>query len=522
MITLGPGIDVTATNPNNRIMLDGIFEAPQDGDRMIKFLPEEIQFCEYDATTQQWILTGATTSRATLKAGRQIGYGDSGTFPAFRILKEGNLFFIPPANGINSDSSQMELTSIRAIGTKILEEVFDGTTNINAVLDISDDLYKASSSYTVTDNGFVYNQLIKVGDTIPTSPIRYRVYEDTGPGNVNKLMVEQWIPISLWDGKIAGDKISFAVTAAGDTIPIGGQAGENYYTEWASESTFSMYGTGTNVYDGIDVQKWEPVLVQLDNPIEIDSDYDHDASAMYLVDTTSSIVNITIQDELGTPVVGNNKTSFIIRDASQKFQTNNCKIIIKNDVGATIHTVSLDKINKSYMFYWNGTNWNYGEIGKGQIQAITNATHTATVDFIDHEHTQFCTTGDEVVALNDNGTTWTKIPNMVAVLPVGFSATGGTLTKITDDCCFLFTGSSDVMASKAGTIYYALFLNGSLVTTAVTPHTFTSASKIENIAITSLANLSKDDTIEIYAKSDGIAVSQSLTIKTLNTTFWGV
>jgi len=524
MITLGPGIDVTATNPHNRIMLDGIYEAPQDGDRMIEFTPEEIQFKEYQAATDKWILTGATTSRATLKAGRQVGYGDSGTFPAFRIYKEGEVFFIPPANGVNSDGSQMELLSIRAVGTKAVEEIFDGTTDIPGVLDVSDDLYKSSSSYPVSDNGFVYNQLLKVGDTNPTAPVRYRVYEDTGPGNVDKLMVEQWIPESLWDGKVAGDKITFGVTAAGDTIPIGGTAGENYYTEWASSAPFSMYGVGSNVYDGIDVQRWEADLVTLDRPVEISSETTHEASSTYMVDTTSGVVDIIIPYTFGADIVGKVYPSFTVRDAKKMFQTNNCRVLFKNDVGATTHTVSLDKINQSYFFYRNDTGWNYGKVRRGEIKAITNVTHSAAADFKDHEHVKFSLSSEETVPLNNDGVTWTKITNMTICGSdsPGFSCASGTLTKTTDDCAFLFNGTSDLSAAKAGTIYYGLHVNGAVVPTEITEHTFTSAAKVENISITSIAELSKDDTIELYAKGDGVAVNNSITIKKLDTTFWGI
>ena len=139
-----------------------------------------------------------------------------------------------------------------------------------------------------------------------------------------------------------------------------------------------------------------------------------------------------------------------------------------------------------------------------------------------HEGVMFYLPSSETVALNDDGTTWTKIPNMTVVLNTGFTESGGTITKTVKKGKFSLNGTSDVSAGKPGTIYYGLFVNGILVDQSETPHTFNSANKIDNISITAVIEIDKDDTLEVMARGDVGASGQSITVETLHTTFWGV
>jgi hypothetical protein len=88
-----------------------------------------------------------------------------------------------------------------------------------------------------------------------------------------------------------------------------------------------------------------------------------------------------------------------------------------------------------------------------------------------------------------------------------------------DNSAFLFNGVSDLEVNKACTIHFALFKNGSLVERAETPHTFVTPSKTSNISITSIINLDKGDTLEVFCKSS--EVNTTLSLKTLNVTLWG-
>lgn len=105
---------------------------------------------------------------------------------------------------------------------------------------------------------------------------------------------------------------------------------------------------------------------------------------------------------------------------------------------------------------------------------------------------------------------------------LGFVRDGlGKLTyKNGANITFLLNGTSDVKADKNCQITYALFKNGVLVTGAETPHTFSSANQIANIAITAFVeNLKYDDYLEVYCKSD--TANTLITSETLITTFLG-
>lgn len=103
----------------------------------------------------------------------------------------------------------------------------------------------------------------------------------------------------------------------------------------------------------------------------------------------------------------------------------------------------------------------------------------------------------------------------------GFIRDGlGKLTyKGTSGVSFLLNGTSDLETNSAGIVTYGLFINGFLVSHAETTHTFTSASKTENIAITGFPILNYNDEIEIYVKHS-LAGSDVITLQ-LNTTFLG-
>ena len=115
----------------------------------------------------------------------------------------------------------------------------------------------------------------------------------------------------------------------------------------------------------------------LGNPVEISASQDHTSSpTFYIVDTTAAAVDITIPFGI--------TASFIVRDQKKKFDTNSCTIKIKDSGGSIIHTAELDVQNREYYFYFDGTEWNFGKVGKGKIVAISSV-HLASVDFTNEE-----------------------------------------------------------------------------------------------------------------------------------------
>jgi len=84
---------------------------------------------------------------------------------------------------------------------------------------------------------------------------------------------------------------------------------------------------------------------------------------------------------------------------------------------------------------------------------------------------------------------------------------------------FLFSGASDLQADKNCILTYGLYVNGTLVGEAQTPVTIDHANSFGSIGITSIVNLSKDDYLQIWVKSD--TANTDVGVQTLNVTLWG-
>lgn len=103
---------------------------------------------------------------------------------------------------------------------------------------------------------------------------------------------------------------------------------------------------------------------------------------------------------------------------------------------------------------------------------------------------------------------------------LGFEVTNNKLKYIgPSSVCFQFTGVCDLQVDKACSTVFSLYINGELVTAAQTPHTFVSPSKTGTIAIVAIIELTQDDELEVYAKSD--TALTTMTVETLNIVCWG-
>jgi len=96
----------------------------------------------------------------------------------------------------------------------------------------------------------------------------------------------------------------------------------------------------------------------------------------------------------------------------------------------------------------------------------------------------------------------------------------GTLTyKGPDNTACLFTGSSDLRASKITTLTYGLFKNGELVPLAETPIGVQVPGRVRNVSITAIVTLNSGDYLEVFSKCPDDTVT--LTAETLSITCWG-
>lgn len=145
---------------------------------------------------------------------------------------------------------------------------------------------------------------------------------------------------------------------------------------------------------------------------------------------------------------------------------------------------------------------------------------TVKTPLLQREHVEYhLTTTPEVISIDDDGTTYVPIPNMVKNIgSAEFDVTSGILTYLGSGGRFLINGTSDLEINKAADITYALVLDGVPIPSELTTIGFTSAGKKRNISITAIAPLTTDQTIEIWVKGDA-TLGITLTVNKLDVTF---
>lgn len=138
---------------------------------------------------------------------------------------------------------------------------------------------------------------------------------------------------------------------------------------------------------------------------------------------------------------------------------------------------------------------------------------------IDVDYAEYhLSTTPEALALNNDGITYTPIPNMLLNIGRNFSVASGVLKYLNGANKFLINGTSDLEVNLAADITYALVLNGVPVPSELTTVSFAASGKKRNISITAIAVINQDDLIEIWVKGDGTA-GVTVTVNKLDVTF---
>ena len=191
---------------------------------------------------------------------------------------------------------------------------------------------------------------------------------------------------------------------------------------------------------------------------------------------------------------------------------------ITSDLSAVVLAVGYFKPKELQL---SEKDWIFAVVGDDVLLIqITADTSTAALSnlIIEPSHAEYHLPSPEAVVINNDGVTYVPIPNMELALGSGFSSAGGKLTYELTSGRFLMNGSSDLEVNKALDLTYALVINGVVVPTELTTVSFTSSGKKRNISITSIAQINKDDEIEIWTKGDG-TTGVTATINKLDTTF---
>ncbi len=126
-------------------------------------------------------------------------------------------------------------------------------------------------------------------------------------------------------------------------------------------------------------ESWAEIVYPLNavEYTEISADTTLDDYRNYIVDTKTPDATVTIN------IPYEETRAFTVRDMEKYFDKEECIITIRDSLDAIVHTATLDKKDKGWLFYNEGgteDDWKYGEIGKGKIEDIASD-HVASVDF---------------------------------------------------------------------------------------------------------------------------------------------
>jgi|LGOV01.1.fsa_nt_gb hypothetical protein len=366
---------VPITNLRQEMIIKGSLVNPDDGDLKLSVTPSgDTVVMEYIAGAEQWIPATFKVGSASLEVGPQVTISDAGNLQAYTLNYLPGEFRLHPYYTFGEGGTVREIVCPRMIGPAGLAiDLHDGSTDHPGLLN-GGGKYKTTSSNAFSINFLIWKQAFRVGDTIPTAPLIIRAY--VGSEAVENLATEMILPVSFWDGKVAGDIVEFYFSSKfeGSKTPLAGEAYQTYYTTFESDEPWSLYGDETQAFGRITGQLYTFDRLVTDNTVEVSGTVTHEVLSTYIVDTSGGECEITVPHGTEAP--------FTVRDQKKTFNVGSkgCKIYIKDSGGSTIHSATLNNYNKSYHLYFDGAYWNYSIEGEGETVSIASE-HISAVDF---------------------------------------------------------------------------------------------------------------------------------------------
>ena len=158
------------------------------------------------------------------------------------------------------------------------------------------------------------------------------------------------------------------------------------------------------------------------------------------------------------------------------------------------------------------------EVYTAKVTAVSkNLVTVEKTSFLDREYAYYYINQDTALTLNDDGVTYTKVPNMIAPLVRDFTITDGTLKYHGVGGLFHFVGSVDMSSQKNADITIALFING-VASEQKVVRSFTSANKRGSTSSNGIFQINTNDEFEVRMKGDG-TTSLTVDIFGMNLTF---
>lgn len=158
------------------------------------------------------------------------------------------------------------------------------------------------------------------------------------------------------------------------------------------------------------------------------------------------------------------------------------------------------------------------EVYTCKVTAVSkNSVTVAKTSFLDREYAYYYLSTETILALNDDGVTYTDVPNMIAPITRDFSLSGGILTYNGVGGLFLFNGSVDMSSQKVADVTIALSINN-VVSPQKVVRSFTSANKRGSASSNGIFQINQGDQFKVVMKGDG-TTSLVVDIFSMNLTF---
>lgn len=161
------------------------------------------------------------------------------------------------------------------------------------------------------------------------------------------------------------------------------------------------------------------------------------------------------------------------------------------------------------------------EVYTAKVTAVSkNSVVVAKTSFLDREYAYYYLSTETVLSLNDDGTTYTEVPNM-AIGPVrDFTLADNTLTYTGVGGLFQFVGSVDMSSQKVADVTIALSINDVISPQSIV-RSFTSANKRGSASSNGIFQINTGDEFHVMMKGDG-TTSLVVDIFSMNLTFMEV
>ena len=158
------------------------------------------------------------------------------------------------------------------------------------------------------------------------------------------------------------------------------------------------------------------------------------------------------------------------------------------------------------------------EVYTCKVTAVSkNSVTVSKTSFLDREYAYYYIDQETVLALNDDGVTYTEVPNMALGSARDFELSDNTLTYTGVGGLFQFVGSIDMSSQKTADVTIALSINDVISPQKVVA-SYPNANKRRSSSSNGIFQINSGDEFKVMMKGDG-TTSLVADIYSMNLTF---